>query len=105
VLSREFDFTVDSVKFLRPKQYAPVVVIRTHEKGELAKATRAVLRRIDPKRPSQDDRVGWTYEAFFFEARDENGVPLVAVFHHWRGPHAGGGQWASEPSLLPFEEL
>jgi hypothetical protein len=104
-LSREYHFTVDTVKVLQPKRYAPVVVIRIANKHELSKAKPAILRPIDPKRPNKDDRIGWAYEAFFFEAQEENGTPFLAVFNHWREPHAGGGQWASESSLPPFKQL
>jgi hypothetical protein len=61
------------------------------------------MRRIDPKRSTGDDRTGWTYEAFYFEGRDNSGTPFLVVFNHWRGQDAGGGQWASEPELYPFD--
>lgn len=104
-LSRTYKFRVEDVRFLRPKQFAPVVVVSTTDKHALSRATPAILRRIDPKRRTADDRNGWAYEAFFFEARDEDGTPFLVVFNYWRRPSAGGGQWASEDDLLPFATL
>jgi len=60
------------------------------------------MRRINPKRRTDDDRTGWAYEAFFFEARGEDDKPFLMLFTFWRRPHAGGGQWASDPSLYPY---
>ena len=51
---------------------------------------------------TNDDRTGWAYEGFLFEARDSHGVPFVATFNRWRGPHDDGGQWAADPTLIPF---
>ena len=31
------------------------------------------------------------------------GIPFLATFSWWRGPNAGGGQWAADPSLYPFD--
>jgi hypothetical protein len=68
----------------------------------LSHDTAAVLRRLDPKRRTVDDRTGWAWEGFYFEARDAKGVPFLAVFNFWRGAHAGGGEWARDESLYPF---
>ena len=32
---------------------------------------------------------------------DRSGRPFLVVFNHWRGPHGGGGQWATERRPLP----
>lgn len=97
-----FHFTVVKVEILHPRQAAPLVVIHARDKQALANSTSAILHLIDPKARTNDDRTGWAYEGFLFEARDSHGVPFLATFNWWRGPHAGGGQWASDPSLLPF---
>jgi hypothetical protein len=101
-LANAHDFTVVRVEFLRPRQLAPIVVVRTKHYVGLAHATRSILMRIDPKVRTNDDRTGWRYEAFFFEAQDEHGVPFLGAFNFWRGPHAGGGQWARSDPLFPF---
>jgi hypothetical protein len=97
-----FHFTVVKVEILHPRQAAPLVVIHAKDKHALATSTGAILHLIDPKARTNDDHTGWAYEGFLFEARDRHGVPFLATFNWWRGPHAGGGQWASDPSLYPF---
>ncbi|HEX4677606.1 MAG TPA: hypothetical protein VH210_00165 [Gaiellaceae bacterium] len=97
-----YHFTVVKVEIVRPLQDAPLVVVTTKNKHALAASTAAILRVIDPKAQTNDDRTGWSYEGFLLEARDNHGVPFLATFNWWRGPHAGGGQWAADPSLYPF---
>jgi hypothetical protein len=98
-----YRFDVVKVAMIRPRQAAPLVVVRTANRLALARATRAILRLLDPKRRTNDDRTGWAYEGFLFRAEDRSGVPFLITFNHWRGPHAGGGQWAASEALLPFE--
>jgi hypothetical protein len=100
--ARHFNITVVKVEIFHPRQAAPLVVIQAKNKRALASSTGAILDLIDPKARTNDDRTGWAYEGFLFEARDRDGVPFLASFNWWRGPHAGGGQWASDPSLYPF---
>lgn len=97
-----YHFSVIKVTILHPRQQAPFVVVQTKHKHALAASTAAILHLIDPKARTNDDRTGWAYEGFLFEARDSHGVPFLAAFNRWRGPHAGGGQWAADPSLYPF---
>ena len=97
-----YHFTVVKVQIFHPRQAAPFVVIDAKDKHALAASTSAILHLIDPKARTNDDRTGWAYEGFLFEARDSHGVPFLATFNWWRGPHAGGGQWAADPSLYPF---
>src|SRR5207247_101479 len=100
--ARSHDFEVVSFRLLRPRRLAPRIVVRTTHYLELAHATRGILRRLDPKAATGDDRTGWRYEGFYFEADDEHGVPFLVVFNFLRGPHAGGGQWARSDPLFPF---
>jgi len=100
--AQRYDFDVVSVQLLRPRQLAPKVVVRTKHYLALAHATAAILRRIDPRTPAVDDREGWKYEGFYFEARDERDVPFLIAYNFWRGPSAGGGQWARSEPLYPF---
>ena len=76
-------------------------MVETKDKHSLAASTPAILHLIDPKARTNDDRTGWAYEGFLFEARHD-GVPFLTTFNWWRGGHAGGGQWAADPTLLPF---
>lgn len=96
-----YHFTVIETTIYHPRQQAPFVVVEARNEHVLAVATGAILHLIDPKARTNDDRTGWAYEGFMFEARDSHGVPFLATFNWWRGPHAGGGQWAIKQSLLP----
>jgi hypothetical protein len=97
-----YDFDVVSVRFHRPKQLAPEVVVRTKHFEQLAQSARVILSRVDPKRMTSDDRTGWRFEGFYFRAEDEDGVPFFVVFNAWRQSEPGGGQWARSESLYPF---
>jgi hypothetical protein len=97
-----YHFKVVKVEILHPRQAAPFVVVEAKDEHALAASTSSILRLIDPKAGTNDDRAGWAYEGFLFEARDSHGVPFLATFNWWRGPHPGGGQWAADPSLYPF---
>lgn len=95
-------FQIDHITLTRPRQYAPLVVLHTRDKDALAKAWPEMIRVIDPKRPTGDDRTGWSYEGIFVEATEPSGAPFLVTFNHWRGPHPGGGQWAATNELLPY---
>jgi hypothetical protein len=99
--ARSHGFQIVAVKLLRPKELAPEISVRTAHDLALARALPAILRSVDPHRGRADTR-GWSYEGFFLEARDERGVPFLAVFNYWRGQHKGGGQWARSEALYPF---
>jgi hypothetical protein len=103
VAVRRYHFTIVSVQVFHPRQAALFVAIEAADEHALAASTPAILRLIDPKVRTNDDRTGWAYEGFLFDARDSNGVPFLATFNWWRGPHAGGGQWAADSSLYPFD--
>lgn len=102
--ARRYHFTVVRVAVLHPRQAAPLVVIRTGDEHALSAATPAILRLIDPKARTNNDRTGWAYEGFMFEARNTQGIPFLATFNWWRGVlgQVGGGQWATSQSLYPF---
>jgi hypothetical protein len=101
-LARKNDFDIVSVRLLKPRQLAPMVVIRTKHYLDLAHATSEILRRIDPRAPVRPDSQGWKYEGFYFEAQDEHGIPFLSAFNSWRGASGGGGQWARSEPLYPF---
>ena len=97
------DFQVVAVTLWnpRPRQFAPEILIRTTHYLVLARALPGILERIDPHTGKAATR-GWSYEAFFLEARDERGVPFLSVYNFLRGQHKGGGQWARSEALFPF---
>jgi hypothetical protein len=93
------------VDLLRPRQLAPRIVVRTGDYLRVTRAMPEILRAIDPKARTNDDRTGWRYEGFYFEADDGHGVPFALAFNFWRGSSAGGGQWARSERLYPFAHL
>src|SRR5437588_977186 len=103
--ARRYRFEVVSFRLLRPRRLAPRIVVRTKHYLQLAHAAPSILRGSDPKARPDDDRTGWRYEGFYFEADDEHGAPFLLAFNFWRGPHAGGGQWARSDPLFPFARL
>ena len=100
-LADRYGFEVVSAKVLRPRQDAPLVVVRTTDYRGLAKATSTILKQLDPKRSTGDDRTGWRYEGFFWEVRDERGVPFLIASTLTRG-QVEGQQWARSEALYPF---
>jgi hypothetical protein len=100
--ARSNHFRVVSIQMLRPRQLAPKIVVETTHYLALARATPSILVRLDPRRPSADDRKGWAYEGFYFEAEDERNVPFLIVSNFWRGRNGGGGQFARSDALFPY---
>jgi hypothetical protein len=101
-LAKKHDFELVSARLLMPQQVAPKIVVRTKHYLDLAHATPAILRRIDPRTATPQDSRGWKYEGFYFEAQDEHGIPFLIVFNFERGPSPGGGQWARSEPLYPY---
>lgn len=100
--AREYDYRVVEVRWLKPLQAAPLVVVETDDPSMLSNDTPAILRLLDPQAPVGEDWEGWAFEGFFFEARDMDGIPVLIVFNHWRGSDRGGGEWARSEALYPF---
>jgi len=98
--AERYRFEIVSVELPRPKQLAPRVVVRTTHYVELAEATSLILRSIDPRASTGDDRTGWSYEGFYLEARDERGIPFLITSNFWRGTGGGGSQWARSERLF-----
>jgi hypothetical protein len=102
--AREYGFSVVRVEILHPLEDAPMVIVQSSDPVGLARATPAILRRLDRKEPAvgQDERE-WVYEGFFFEAQDSSGEPFLVTYNSWRGSSVGGGQWARSDDLYPFK--
>jgi hypothetical protein len=101
-LSRQYHFSIASLRIVRPMQDAPLVIVQSGHKPALSAATRLILRVLDPKQRTNDDRTGWHYEGFFFEAEDPNGIPFLATFNWWRGPVVGGRAVGGRSDSLPL---
>jgi hypothetical protein len=105
-LASRYHFVVKSLDLWQPlpRQFAPTVVVQATDPHAFASATGAIMHRLDPRKPTSDDRTGWRYEGFFLKANDREGVPFLAVFNFWRGVYSrGGGQWARSEDLFPFD--
>jgi len=92
-----YRFTVETVRFLRPRQLAPLVVVRTRRYVAFSRAVPAIERSLDPGAGSAQA----AFEGLFLEGEDERGVPFVIVTNAVRGT-LEGGQWARSDALYPF---
>ena len=91
----KYGFTVETVRFLEPRQLAPLVVVRTSHYLAFSKAIPAIENSIDPGRQPP------AFEALYLEGQDERGIPFVVVNNEFRG-QVMGGQWARSEALYPF---
>ena len=94
--AKAHDFEVVSLRMLRPRELAPLVVVRTARYVSLARATGGILKNLDRERSYDPD-----YEGFYFEAQDERGVPFFSAYNVRRG-QIEGGEWARSEPLYPF---
>lgn len=100
VAAARYHFTVKNVQFLHPRQVAPLVIVQTRHYLAMAHAFGGILyKSLDPLK--RHLRPKETFEAFFFEAQDERGVPFIIVAYDARGRGAGGGMWARSEELYP----
>ncbi|HEY1480970.1 MAG TPA: hypothetical protein VGF46_13110 [Gaiellales bacterium] len=102
--ARRYHFEIISLKLLRPRQLAPLIIVEADRPHELAAATEAILQQLDPAPAS--GRTPAAFEGIFFEARGSDGSPLSIAYDSWRGGpnRTGGGQWAVTRSLLPLPD-
>lgn len=94
--AKAHDFEVVSLRMLRPRDLAPLIIVRTTHYVSLARATGAILGNLDRERSYDPD-----YEGFYFEAQDERGVPFFSAYNVRRG-QIEGGEWARSEPLYPF---
>jgi hypothetical protein len=87
-------FRIVSLRLLHPKQLAPMLIVSTTHYVGLARATASILHDLN-------GRYGDRYEGFYFEARDELGVPFFTT-ETLRRDRTEGGQWARSEALFPF---
>ena len=84
--AHRWHFHVLAVRYLRPLQGAPMVVVRTRDPARLARAGGAI----------RDFLAGRRYEGFYFEAKG-----AFAFATAYRGTWIGT-QWARSKELSPF---
>jgi hypothetical protein len=97
LVGRKFGFRVTSLRLLRPRQLAPLVIVETdRDRKDFVADLPAIKLLLDPFRDGAA-----TFEAFFLEARDGDG-PFVRIDNVYRG-HWMGGQWSWDRCVYPFE--
>jgi hypothetical protein len=101
-LAARYHFRVVRARILQPVQDAPLVIVQTSDPQAFVHAVPSIQHLLDPKQRTNDDRTGWAYEGFYLGALDIHGTPFLSIFNYWRGPRAGGGQWAARESLFPY---
>lgn len=76
------------------------MIVQSRHYLDMAHVYGTVLYKlIDPIRKHR--RPKEAFEAVFFEAQDERGVPFIIVSGVNRGPTPNGGEWARSEELYP----
>jgi hypothetical protein len=90
----EHQFHIVSLQMLHPDQLAPMVIVSTSRYESLARAAAGILKSLNGRKFGR-------YEGFYFEARDERGVPFFTT-ETLRRDRVEGGEWARSEALYPF---
>jgi hypothetical protein len=99
-IGRRFGFHVVSLRLLRPRQIAPLLVVETsRDRKGFVHDVPAIMSSLDPTNAGADLNAT-TFEGFLLEARDARG-PFVRVENVNRG-EAGGGQWSWNRCVYPY---
>jgi len=90
-----------SIRLLRPRELAPIVLVRTdRDRKAFIHDVPAIMNLLDPRSLSKRG-VALSFEGFFFEAQDGKG-PFVRVDDVYRG-EVMGGQWSGVPGdVYPY---
>ncbi|HEY3462175.1 MAG TPA: hypothetical protein VGK62_01815 [Gaiellaceae bacterium] len=97
--ANRYHFTVERIQFLRPSQFAPLLVLQTRGYLAVAHAVPAIEKLLDPHHGTSWR--GFAFEAFFLEVRDERGVPFIVTNYAVRGRGSYSGMWARADALYP----
>jgi hypothetical protein len=99
-VGRAFGFDVVSIRWLRARQPAPAVVVRTNrERKAFVGDVEKIVQLLDPRR-STGNRTATTFEDFYLEALDGRG-PFTSVENVYRG-EVMGGEWSWDPCVTPY---
>lgn len=99
LVGRRFGFTVASLRLLRPRQIAPLLIVKTHRpRKAFVRDAGRIMDLLDPV-TSANHQVAVTFEGFFFAAEDAGGPFFYAdnVSRH----DGEGNEWAANSCLLP----
>jgi hypothetical protein len=101
LVGKRYGFRVASLRLLRPRQLAPLVVVQTDRNRKAFVAdVPAILALLDPT-TSGPGATALSFEGFFFEARDAKG-PFVRTENVYRG-EVEGGEWSWSRCVYPFQ--
>lgn len=100
LVGRRYGFRVVSLRLLRPRQLAPLLVVETNRdrKSFVADVPR-IMGLLDPTATAGHE-TAITFEGFLLEVRDAHG-PFVRVENVYRG-EVEGGQWSWNPCVYPY---
>jgi hypothetical protein len=100
LVGKRYRFRATSIRFLQPRELAPIVVVETdRDRKKFVADVAAIVDLLDP-RSTSGKQSAVTFEGFFFEARDTDG-PFVRVENAYRG-EIMGGQWSADPDSYPY---
>jgi hypothetical protein len=100
LVGKRYGYRATSVRFVRPRELAPIVIVETdRDRRKFVADVAAIVNLLDP-RSTSGHRGAVTFEGFFFEARDAKG-PFVRVYNAYRG-EIMGGQWSADQDSYPF---
>jgi hypothetical protein len=99
-VGRRFGFRLVELRLLRPRQLAPLLVVKTDRgRKEFVSDVAAIVSLLNPA-TTAGNQTAVTFEGFFLEARDANG-PFVRTMTVRRG-EVMGGQWSSDRCSYPY---
>lgn len=99
-VGRRYGFSVVRVRWLTPRQAAPIVVVRTDRaRKAFVGDVGEIVQLLDPRQSSRT-RTAVTFEGFYFEGTDAKG-PFVSTFDAYRGTNEGG-EWSWNPCVYPY---
>ena len=103
LVGRRFGFTVASLRLLRPRQIAPLLIVKTHRSRKaFVRDVGRIIELLDPV-TSSHHQVAETFEGFFFAAEDGKGPFFFSDDISGRDDSEGNA-WAANLCLYPYSE-
>ena len=100
LVGRRYGFTAEELRLLRPRQLAPLLVVKTdRDRKAFVHDIPAIMALLDPT-STGDEQTALTFEGFYLEATDAKG-PFVRIENAHRG-ETEGGQWSWNRCVYPY---
>jgi hypothetical protein len=100
LVGKSFGFAVASLRLLRPRQIAPLLIVKTtRPRKRFVKDIPRIMELLNPHAGSGNP-TAITFEAFFFAAEDAHG-PFTFSDYLARNEESSG-EWAVTDDLLPY---